>query len=64
MLFTGKLKFLEASLSACEQDAVQLSKISLEMQWGREQKHIKVSPFQNTGRKCFLFPVLKSLYTV
>lgn len=32
MLFTGKLKFLEASLSACVQDAVQFSKISLEMQ--------------------------------
>lgn len=32
MLFTSKLNFLEASLSVCVQDAVHLSKVSLEMQ--------------------------------
>lgn len=50
MLFTGKLKFLEAYMSAC-------------VQCGREQEHIKVTPFQTAWRKCFSLPVLKSLST-
>lgn len=31
------------------------------VQRGREQEHIKVTPSQTAGRKCFSLPVLKSL---